>query len=113
MTGGPRDFPTHPATALLVIEVADSSLFLDATTKAELYAAAGIADYWVLDLENHRLLVYRDPAPLPDGGMTCRTQSALGPADSVSSLAVPSATVRVTDLLPYIPIWKNRRQRCS
>ncbi|QEL15744.1 Uma2 family endonuclease [Limnoglobus roseus] len=100
VVGSPRDFPTHPTTAALVVEVADSSLALDTTTKAELYATAGIADYWVIDIQHRVLLVFRDPSPLPDGGMHYRTQLALTPADSVSPLAAPTATIRVADLLP-------------
>jgi len=101
--GGVRDHATtHPTTADLVMEVSDTTLDADITEKAELYATAGIADYWVLDLDNRRLLVFRDPVPLPTGlGATAyRTHFTFGPADSVSPLALPSATVRVADLLP-------------
>lgn len=100
--GSPRDALVHPTTAELVIEIADSSLTYDTTTKAELYATAGIADYWVLDLDGRRLLVFRDPVPLPAGlGATAyRTHLTLGPADAVSPLALPTTTVRVADLLP-------------
>ena len=103
VVGGIRDYAaTTPAAAVLIVEVADSSLFLDTTTKTELYATAGVPDYWVIDLENRRLLVYRDPVPLPSGlGATAyQTHRALGPNDAVSPLALPSASVRVGDLLP-------------
>jgi hypothetical protein len=46
------------------LEVADASLTLDITVKAELYATAGVPDYWVVDLEHRRILVFRDPVPL-------------------------------------------------
>ena len=49
---------------MLVVEVADSSLTLDTTTTAELYATAGVPDCSVVDLENRKLLVFRDPEPL-------------------------------------------------
>jgi Uma2 family endonuclease len=92
----------HPTAAELVLEIADSSLTFDVTTKAELYATAGVADYWVLDLDGRRLLVFRDPVTLPAGlGATAsRTHLTFGPADSVSPLAHPTAVVRVADLLP-------------
>ena len=92
----------HPTTADLVVEVSDTTLDADVTEKADLYATAGIADYWVLDLDNRRLLVFRDPVPLPQGlGATAyRTHLTFGPADSVSPLAHPAATVRVAELLP-------------
>jgi hypothetical protein len=98
--GGPRDYAMPPTTALLVVEVADTSLHYDTTTKAEEYATAGIADYWVLDLTGRRLLGFRDPAPIAAGGAAYRTHLTLGPADSVSPLAAPAATIAVADLLP-------------
>ena len=101
--GRRRDHTTdNPAVADLIVEVADSSLFLDSTTKAELYATAGVPDYWVLDLENRKLIVFRDPVPLPAGlGATAyRSRTEHGPADTVSPLAAPTAMVRVADLLP-------------
>ena len=101
--GSPRDYATRqPTTAALVVEVADSTLDYDTTTKAELYATAGIPDYWVLDVVGRRLLVFRAPAPLPAGlGATAyRTYRVLGPTDTVSPLAVPAAVVTVADLLP-------------
>ncbi len=75
---------------------------MDTTTKAELYATAGVPDYWVIDLENRQLLIYRDPVALPAGlGATAyRTHLAFGPNDSVSPLAAPTASVKVADLLP-------------
>ena len=92
----------HPTAADLVVEIADSSLDYDTTTKAELYATAGIADYWVLDVDARRLLVFRDPVSRPAGlGATAyRTRLTLADADTISPLAAPTATVRVADLLP-------------
>ncbi|HVK15814.1 MAG TPA: Uma2 family endonuclease [Fimbriiglobus sp.] len=100
--GTPQGTNTHPTTAELVVELSDTSLHFDTTTKAEWYATAGIPEYWVLDLPNRRLLVYRDPEPLPTGlGATAyRTHLTLGPTDSVSPLAAPGATIAVADLLP-------------
>jgi Uma2 family endonuclease len=94
------DFPTHPTTAELVVEISDSTLTADLTVKAERYAAAGIADYWVLDIAARRLLVFRDPAPVAANGNSYRTHLTLGPTDTVSPLAAPAASVRVADLLP-------------
>ena len=51
-----------PADALLVVEVADSSLDYDTTTKRGLYASFGIPEYWVVDLPNKRILVHRKPS---------------------------------------------------
>jgi Uma2 family endonuclease len=97
-----EDYTDHPTVAVLLIEVADSSLFLDTTTKAELYATAGVREYWVIDLENRQLLVFRDPEALSAGlGATAyHTHLTFGPTDSVSPLAAPQASVKVADLLP-------------
>jgi Uma2 family endonuclease len=91
-----------PSTAVMVVEIADTSLFLDTTTKAELYATAGVPEYWVLDVANRQLHVFRDPVPLPEGlGATAyRTHTAHDEAATVAPRAAPSATVRVADLLP-------------
>ncbi len=101
VAGRPGNHP-HPTTAALVVEVADSTLDTDTTEKAERYAAAGVADYWVLDLNGRRLIVFRDPTPLPAGlGATAyRTKFILGAGDAVAPLAVPQASIRVGDLLP-------------
>ena len=47
---------------LLIVEVSDSSLRFDLGRKADLYAAAAIADYWVVDTSAHAIVVHRDPA---------------------------------------------------
>lgn len=103
VSGAPEDYPDSvPAEAHLIVEVSESTLLYDTTTKAELYATAGVPDYWVIDLESRQLLVYRDPAPLPAGlGATAyRSHAAYGPDATVSPLAAPAASVRVADLLP-------------
>jgi Uma2 family endonuclease len=101
--GGPRDYiGVHPTTAALVVEISDSTLQSDLTEKAERYATAHIADYWVLDLNARLLHVLRDPQPLPTGlGATAyKTHFTLGPTDRVVPLAAPSAFIVVGDLLP-------------
>ncbi len=101
--GTPRDYSgVHPSTAELVVEVADTSLQIDITEKAERYATAGIADYWVLDIAGQQLHVFRDPAPLPAGlGATAyRTHLTVKPTERIAPLAVPHAMLLVGDLLP-------------
>ena len=101
VAGRPRDYAAaHPTTAVFVVEVAEVSLDFDTVTKLPLYAAANIPDYWIVDIASRRLLVFRDPAPIPDGGAAYRTHRTLGPADTVSPHAAPSAAVTVADLLP-------------
>jgi Uma2 family endonuclease len=50
-----------PGDLRLVVEVSDTTLRFDLTTKARLYARAGIVEYWVLDVPGRRLIVHRDP----------------------------------------------------
>lgn len=52
----------HPTSALLVIEIAHTSLPKDRTLKLQLYAQAGIPEYWIVNLQERRLEVYREPA---------------------------------------------------
>ena len=56
-----RPRPYHPATATLIVEVAVSSLQRDLGVKSELYARAGVEEYWVLDLDGRRLVVQHRP----------------------------------------------------
>lgn len=100
VAGSPRDSSAHPTTAALVVEVSDTTLGLDLTEKAELYTTAGITDYWVLDLEGRRLLVFRDPGTLPEGARAYRTHLTLGPKDVVNPLAAPNSAIRIEQLLP-------------
>lgn len=95
VAGTARGSTGHPTTAALVVEVADTSYRYDTTDKLAAYATAGIADYWVLDVNARRLHVFRAPA-----GSTYDTHLDFGPSDSVSPLAVPTSAVRVADLLP-------------
>jgi Uma2 family endonuclease len=51
-----------PADVLLLVEVADSSLRFDRAVKLPLYARAGIAEYWIIDLKRRAIDVHRDPS---------------------------------------------------
>lgn len=92
--GRPRDYSGHPTTAHLVIEVADTSLDFDTNEKRLLYAGAGIPEYWIVDLNGRRLLVFRDPT-----SSDYATRLTLGPAEAIAHLAAPTAPVLVADLL--------------
>ncbi len=52
----------HPSNALLIIEVADSSLAADRHIKTPLYARAGVPEYWIVDVEGRAIEVHSDPA---------------------------------------------------
>jgi Uma2 family endonuclease len=66
--GRREDFTEHLRTAELVIEVSDTTLAYDRREKASLYASAGIADYWVVNLVQRQVQVFR--APQSDANQT-------------------------------------------
>ena len=87
----------HPTHAVLVIEVAHSSLPYDRTVKTSLYAKAGIPEYWIVDIEHRQLEVYREPIESPDSafGYTYRVRMLLQPSDTIAPLERPNRSVRV------------------
>ncbi len=101
--GSPRDYlVSHPTRPVLLVEVADARLVFDREHKGRLYARAGIADYWIVNLVDRLLEVYRDPVPSLDTryGWRFSTVLRLGAADTVSPLGAHQARIRVADLLP-------------
>ncbi|HUR54634.1 MAG TPA: Uma2 family endonuclease [Gemmataceae bacterium] len=101
--GSPRDYgDDHPTTALLVVELSDTTFDYDAFEKANLYASAGITDYWVIDITRHRLIVMRNPQANAGEVHAHRYDSLLAFEEDkfVSPLAAPDARIRVADLLP-------------
>jgi Uma2 family endonuclease len=93
---------SHPAGAALILEVSDSSLDFDRQHKGSLYARAGVADYWIVNLIDRVLEVYHDPAPDPEApyGWRYRSVQTLTPPAAVVPLALPTAWIAVADLLP-------------
>jgi len=86
---------SHPATALLVIEVSDQSLAHDRNRKIPLYARSGIPEAWLLNLKAKTLEVYRDP-----GMGAYRSRQILRAGATISPLARPEAQIVVADLFP-------------
>ena len=99
--GDARDFlADHPVTAALVVEVADASLRLDRGIKARIYARAGITDYWIVNLVDRVLEIYRDPVSAGRRGSRYRDLSVLAADERIVPLATPFASIVVADLLP-------------
>ena len=101
--GQGRDYAEgHPKTALLVLEISDATLRKDRTLKAHLYASAGLADYWILNLRDRQLEIRRQPGRDPSRkGRFRYAEITIVPADGhASPLARPEARVAVADLLP-------------
>ena len=103
VAGTPRDFVRdHPTTALLLVEVSDSTLTYDLGAKSSLYAQAGVDDYWVVDVNARLVHVHRAPiasASFPNG-YGFQTILRLTETDSISPLAAPAHSIRVADILP-------------
>lgn len=97
VAGEPDDYTEHPTEqeVLLVMEVSDSSLAFDQGLKSEVYAEAGIAEYWILDINARTLEVRREPR-----GKTYRSTHLYDDTQSVSPLAKPEVQVSVAALLP-------------
>jgi Uma2 family endonuclease len=90
-----RDYLTaHPTDAWLIVEVSDSSLAHDRGVKEALYAEVGVPEYWIVNLVDRAIEVYRDPVK---GKYTSKTVHARG--DSVTMLRFPDVTVAVSDVI--------------
>lgn len=87
----------HPKAAdvLLVIEVVASSLERDRTEKLDLYAEVGIQEYWIVNLVDHTIEAYRDPA-----SARYRTFRTFAANEIAHPLAVPGAGLHFDQLLP-------------
>jgi Uma2 family endonuclease len=92
----------HPSRPALIVEVAESSLVFDREDKGSLYARGGVRDYWIVNLVDRALEVYREPGPEPAApyGWRYRMVEWLGPAATVSPLALPALRIAVSNLLP-------------
>jgi Uma2 family endonuclease len=92
----------HPSRPVLVVEVSESSLTLDREHKGSVYARAGVADYWIVNLVDRVLEVHREPtrdAATPFG-WRYRALETFGRERFIAPLALPNLSLRVSDLLP-------------
>jgi Uma2 family endonuclease len=94
------DNDVHP-TPLLAIEVSDSTLLYDQVVKSSLYAANGIADYWVVNLIDRQVEIYRNPVPdlSRRHGFRYSTVNTFAPGTKISPLAAPHISFDVDRLL--------------
>jgi Uma2 family endonuclease len=91
------DHHPHPNDIYLLVEVADSTLKQDCEVKDKLYAQANIIEYWVLDLKNRQLHIFRNPTPT---GYT--SHLILTEPHQVSPLAFPALTITLASILPPV-----------
>jgi Uma2 family endonuclease len=85
----------RPDEVFLAIEVSDSTLRYDREDKRPAYARGGVREYWIVNLADNILEVYRDPA-----GETYRDAQTLGADAKIAPLAFPDVELRVRDFLP-------------
>jgi Uma2 family endonuclease len=93
---GPSGFsPTSikPKDVILLIEVAHQSLKFDSTTKAGMYAALGVRDYWIVDARTLATKVHRKPAAKGFGSVT-----DVKPSRTLVPLLLPSLALKLSDL---------------
>ena len=86
---------------MLVVEVADPSLAIDREQKSGLYARARVPEYWIVNLNDRVLEVYREPGPDTSAlyGWAYRAAQTLNAGEQVSPLAASTARIAVADLL--------------
>jgi Uma2 family endonuclease len=90
------DYPdAHPNRAHLLVEIAHSSLAIDRSIKAKLYAECGVPEYWIVNLIDGCIEVYTESIR---GSYARLTPYRLG--DGIRSLAFPEVEVSVADILP-------------
>jgi Uma2 family endonuclease len=90
-------FTRYPDSALLVVEVAHTSLPQDRLTKAAIYAAAGIPEYWIVNVRDRALEILRDP----DRRLRLYADRRTAALDEVVTLvALPDVHVPVASILP-------------
>lgn len=97
-----HDPAQNPASALLVVEVSLSTVRYDRRVKGSLYAAAGIEDYWILNLVKRQLEIRRRPGPDVSQKFKHRYRnvSILSANDVAIPLAAPQTRIAVADLFP-------------
>jgi Uma2 family endonuclease len=92
----------HPSVPALVIEVADTSLVFDRRSKGSLYARGGVQDYWIVNITERAVELYRQPHPDPSAlwGWSYRSMLIARAGDMLTPLALPSTRIAVQALLP-------------
>jgi Uma2 family endonuclease len=94
----PRTSTEHPSSAVLIVEISDTTLEHD-RRKAGLYAASGVPEYWILNLVARNLEVYRNPDTGRGGAARYASSQILSDRDRLLPLS-SSVEVAVADLLP-------------
>ena len=91
-----------PSQAALIVEVSKSTLRYDQTTKVSLYASAGIGDYWIVNLIENQVEVYRQPIERAgaESGYDYARRQIYQRGQSIALLEVPEVSIDVDAILP-------------
>jgi len=100
VAGTPRQVVHHPTTAMLIVEVSDTTLEFDQVDKAALYAMHGIPEYWIVDINGRRLEVRRKPVGIGTKAAKYDQVQIFGETQKVSPVSAPDALIVVGELLP-------------
>jgi Uma2 family endonuclease len=104
LRGKPGDYRETPSQndVVLLVEVSDTTLSYDRLRKGGLYAQAGIADYWIVNIVERQVEVYRNPIASADSptGFAYGNRLTFLPGEHAAPLMLPQTTVAVSDLLP-------------
>jgi Uma2 family endonuclease len=98
-----NDYADHhplPKDVILVIEIASSSLEYDRRVKVPVYAAAGIVEYWIVNLRDDLIEVYREPTSPDEGAPYYHQHLRFSAQDTVNPAQFPDCAISVKDLLP-------------
>lgn len=90
----------YPPDVYLVVEIADASLEYDRQVKVPLYAAAGITEYWLANLQDDKIEAYRGPTSPAQGTSFYRQRLTLSPQDTITPTRFADCILPVVDLLP-------------
>ncbi len=86
----------HPLVAELVVEISETSLAFDRNSKSRIYALAQIPEYWIVNLIDNQIEVFREPSA--EGQYANKFIVKRGA--SISPLGAPEAILKVSELLP-------------
>lgn len=96
--GRPADYwNSHPTAALLVVEVSDSSLKQDRLSKSRIYAGSAIPEYWIVNLRDQCVEIFRAPEALQRVYLERRIAHR---GEDIALVAFPDARIAVELLLP-------------
>ncbi|MCL6435916.1 MAG: Uma2 family endonuclease [Leptolyngbyaceae cyanobacterium HOT.MB2.61] len=90
-----RDRHPYPEDVYLLIEISNSTLNYDRERKAKIYARANVPEYWIVDINQKQILVFRNPQ-----GERYQIEQTLSWTNKIVPLAFPEIEIELSKLLP-------------